>query len=71
MNSERFLYLCQTLEEGRDAFAAHPATREEGVVTACSLTSGHMVVRTADNALRCWDFSECEELPLASAVHID
>lgn len=71
MNRDRFIYLCQENEAGRDAFAVHPTTREEGIVTACSLTSGHLVVRTPENTQRCWDFSECEELPLAAAVNFD
>ena len=71
MDRERFLNLCQESDGGRDAFAAHPSSHEEGFITSCSLESGQLQVRTPDNQLRTWDFRECEELPLIAAVKLD
>ncbi|HAD03159.1 MAG: hypothetical protein A2091_00510 [Desulfuromonadales bacterium GWD2_61_12] len=68
MERERFIYLCQESDGGRDAFAAHPSTHEEGFVTSCSMESGTLQVRTPDNQMRSWDFQECEELPLIAGI---
>jgi hypothetical protein len=71
MDRERFLNLCQETDGGRDAFAAHPSTHEEGIVTSCSMETGHLFVRTPDDSKRCWDFRECNELPLIAGVKYD
>jgi hypothetical protein len=60
MNKERFTFVCNEAEEGRDAFVAHPISDEEGRVKSCSLS--HVVVETSAGAQRCWDFNEVEEV---------
>jgi len=62
MNRESFLHLCMEAEAGRDAFVMHPSSKEEGLVTACSLSNDRMVVRTAEGHTRCWDYHHCREL---------
>jgi len=59
MNKERFTFVCNEANGGRDAFVVH-ASQEEGRVQSCS--SSHMVVETSSGARRCWDFGEVEEL---------
>jgi len=65
MNKDRFLHHCLEAEAGRDAFVAHPSSSEDGMVTECILKSGHFVVHTPDNETRCWDYRECEDLPIS------
>lgn len=60
MNKERFTFVCNEAEEGRDAFVTHPDSDEEGRVRSCALS--HVVVETSTGAQRCWDFSEVEEM---------
>jgi len=60
MNKERFTFVCNETEEGRDAFVANLIHDEEGRVKSCSLS--HVVVETSAGAQRCWDFSEVEEI---------
>jgi hypothetical protein len=64
MKKDRFEHHCleAEAEAGRDAFVEHPFSREEGMVISCSLTSGHMLIKTPDNSKRCWDYRECEDL---------
>jgi len=62
MNRDTFLHLCQESEAGRDAFVVHPSSNEEGVVTNCSISSEHIVVRTNDGHTRCWDYHRCFEM---------
>jgi len=62
MNKERYEHLCLEAEAGREAFATHPGTREEGMVTQCILQTGHLVVETPTGHKRCWDYRDCEEL---------
>lgn len=62
MNRDTFLHICLETEAGRDAFVTHPSSREEGLVTTCSLSGERMVVRTAEGHSRCWDYHHCEEL---------
>ncbi len=62
MKRDRYSYLCQEAEAGRDAFVIHPATQEEGLVDRCILKSDHLLVKTANGPTRCWDYHECEEL---------
>ena len=60
MEKERFQFVCNESEEGRDAFVANPATQEEGRVLECSLD--HIVVETSSGENRCWDYHQCEEM---------
>jgi len=62
MRRDRFDYVCQEAESGRDVFVTHDSSNEEGIVTNCILTTGHLVTRTSGNDTRCWDYHECEEL---------
>ncbi len=62
MNRDRFTYLCNETEAGRDAFVLHPATLEEGMVSGCDLSGEQLMVRTPRGQLRQWNFQECEEL---------
>jgi len=62
MERDTFIHLCMESEAGRDAFVVHPSSREEGLVTGCSMTSDHLVVRTAEGRSRCWDYRACDEL---------
>lgn len=62
MNKNRYLHLCDSALAGEDAFVRHPVSNEEGVITSCVPQTGHVVVRTADDQARCWDYRECEEL---------
>ncbi len=60
MNKDRFSFVCNEAEEGRDAFVTHSATKEEGRVLNCSLE--HVVVETGDGNRRCWDYREVGEM---------
>jgi hypothetical protein len=60
MKKERFQFVCNESNEGRDAFVVHEAYREEGRVMSCS--TDHVVVLTSDGKNRCWDFQDCTEL---------
>jgi hypothetical protein len=60
MNKDRFTFVCNEAEQGRDAFVTHPATDEEGRVLNCSID--HVVVETGDGNQRCWDFRNVGEL---------
>ena len=60
MNKDRFTFVCNEAEEGRDAFVSHPQSDEEGRVTRCAMT--HVMVETSTGAQRCWDFDEVREL---------
>jgi len=60
MRKDRFDYLCQEAQSGRDAFVSHGSTNEEGRVVSCSLN--HLLVQTNDGNRRCWDFHECSEI---------
>lgn len=60
MKKERFQFVCNESNEGRDAFVVHEANREEGRVMSCS--TNHVVVRTSEGKSRCWDFHDCAEL---------
>lgn len=62
MKKEQFEHLCQVSESGQDAFIDHPDSGEHGLITTCVRPTGHMVVRTSEGQMRCWDFGECEEL---------
>lgn len=62
MNKDRFMHHCLDSEGGKDAFVSHPATGEEGRVVDCNLQTGHLVVQTAENQKRCWDYKACEDL---------
>lgn len=60
MDKERYSYICNKMEEGReDVFVNHPATQEGGEVIEC--TGEQMVVRTAEGKECRWDYHECEE----------
>jgi hypothetical protein len=60
MKEERFLYLCDKSQEGReDVFVNHPATGEGGEVLRCE--AEHLIVRTAEGAEKSWDYRECDE----------
>lgn len=60
MKKDRFTFVCQESESGRDAFVSHPASQEEGRVLSCAMD--HMTVETSEGQKRCWDFHECEEM---------
>ncbi|NIQ94826.1 MAG: hypothetical protein GWO11_03675 [Desulfuromonadales bacterium] len=60
MRKERFEFVCNETEEGRDAFVTHPSDKEEGRVMSCS--QDHVVVETAQGKKRCWSYDDCEEL---------
>jgi hypothetical protein len=60
MRKERFDYLCQQAQSGKDVLIAHGSTNEEGRVLECSIE--HMVVDTNEGNRRCWDFHECDEI---------
>jgi hypothetical protein len=60
MKKERFQFVCNESNQGRDAFVAHQGTQEEGRVISCSID--HVVVRTAEGKDRCWDYNDCEEM---------
>ena len=62
MRKDRFLHLCDEAQSGDDAFVRHPSSKEEGLVTSCVMQTGHIVVKTADDKVRCWDYSECDDL---------
>ncbi|PLX80870.1 MAG: hypothetical protein C0616_06565 [Desulfuromonas sp.] len=62
MRKDRYQHLCLETEAGNDSFVRHPATNEEGRVTECVMSTGHMVVQTNDNHTRCWDYHDCEDL---------
>ena len=66
MKKDRFIFVCQEAEGGRDAFVTHPSTKEEGEVVSCLSDSNHIVVETPDGSKRCWDYSECDELTRSS-----
>ncbi len=60
MTKDRFIYLCDKAEEGReDVFVNHPATDEGGMVVSCA--ADQLVVETSEGQERRWDFHECEE----------
>jgi len=60
MNRDRFQFVCNESEEGRDAFVINSTAREEGRVLEC--TREHVVVETSSGDKRCWDYNQCEEL---------
>lgn len=60
MNKDRFAFVCNESEGGRDAFVLHPGRGEEGRVVGCSLE--HVVVETGGGEKRCWDYGEVEEM---------
>lgn len=60
MRKERFQFVCNEAEEGRDSFVNNPMSKEEGRVISCS--TDHIVVETPGGNKRCWSFDECEEL---------
>ena len=60
MNRDRFKFVCNETEEGRDAFVSHPQQSEEGRVTGCTMS--HVLVETSDGQSRCWDFNEVREM---------
>ena len=62
MRKDRFIYLCQEAQAGRDAFVLHPKTREEGLVDSCTLAAQRVIVRTAAGKTRSWNYYDCEEL---------
>lgn len=62
MEKSRYLHLCDAAQAGEDAFVRHSASHEEGMVNSCVMKTGHFVVKTTDDQMRCWDFSECEDL---------
>lgn len=62
MKQDRYDYICMEIEAGRDAFATHPATHEEGIVTQCIPKSDHLVVQIPNGPKRCWDYHESEEM---------
>lgn len=62
MQHDRYRYLCSKANSGEDAFVRHPDSNEEGLLTSCILRSDHMVVKTAQGDVRCWDYHECEDL---------
>ncbi len=60
MEKDRYLYMCDKAEEGReDIFVNHPATSEGGMVLTCDLDQ--LVVKTSEGKERHWDYRECEE----------
>ncbi|BCA78253.1 hypothetical protein [Desulfuromonas sp. AOP6] len=62
MKKEEFLHHCLEAEAGRDTFVTHPPSKEEGRVVECNVEKGHLIVQTADDHRRCWDYRECEDL---------
>lgn len=60
MKKERFQFVCNESNEGRDAFVIHETMQEEGRVISCS--ADHVVVETSEGKNRCWDFRECAEM---------
>ena len=62
MDRDTFVHVCLECEAGRDTFVLHPSSNEQGIVTNCSLSNDHMVVRTSEGHSRCWDYHNCEEL---------
>jgi len=62
MRRDRYEYVCQEAQSGRDVFVTHGASNEEGIVTDCIPVKGHLVTRTPENKKCCWDYSECEEM---------
>jgi len=60
MQRDRFDYLCQEAEAGRDAFVSHADSGQHGLVTSC--TPEHLVVTGNDGQKRCWDYRSCEEM---------
>lgn len=66
MRKDRFDYICQETEAGRDAFVTHPGTGEEGLVTECVTKTQHVVAQTQDGQMRCWDYHECDEIGRSS-----
>jgi len=62
MKKDRYDFVCQAAEGGRDAFVKHPDSGEEGLVDSCYSAKGHILVRTSSGENRCWDYRECEEL---------
>ncbi len=62
MKEDRFRYLCNKSEEGReDVFVNHPATQEGGEVIACDPNQELLIVKTSEGEQKSWDFRECEE----------
>ncbi len=62
MKKDRFTFLCMETEAGRDTFVQHSSSNEQGLVRGCDLRGGMMLVQTAGNQPRRWEFSECEDL---------
>lgn len=60
MKKDRFTFVCNETEEGRDSFVIHQAAKEEGRVLECSLE--HVIVETADGGKRCWDYQDVDEV---------
>jgi hypothetical protein len=60
MDRDRFEYICDKSEEGREnIFVNNPSTGEGGEVIACR--EGGFLVRTSEGQERSWDFRDCEE----------
>lgn len=60
MNRDRFEYICNKSEEGReDIFVNNPSVGEGGEVLDCREEG--FLVRTAEGQERRWDFRDCEE----------
>lgn len=62
MDRSRYDHLCLEVEAGRDAFASHPDSDEQGIITSCIKPTDHLIVETSAGEKRCWDFHECEDL---------
>jgi hypothetical protein len=60
MNKERFTFVCNEAEGGRDAFVLNSTIGEEGRVESCAME--HLVVETNSGGKRCWDYREVEEM---------
>lgn len=60
MNQDRFRFVCNEAEQGRDAFVSHAKSDEQGRVTSCAMTQ--VMVETSSGAQRCWDYSEVREM---------
>ena len=60
MQKERFNFVCNEAEGGRDTFVTHPGKGEEGVVQSCSME--HVLVETTAGEKRCWDYQDVEEI---------
>lgn len=60
MEKDRFIYLCDKSEEGReDQFVNHPSTGEGGTVLSCD--RDRLIVRTSEGKKESWNYQECQE----------